>query len=197
MKKGKLNKLVTLVVVIMAGALVASCQATVSGATPLASSQNNTPASSQAAAGTPSPGQDINQANISQYRLTIDGLVDNPLTLTYESLIQYPAVTEKVWLICPGSFSEDREWTGVPLSALLAQAGLKPEASQVTFYASAASGGYKKVIPLAETQQEGVFLAYKVTGEILSNTDGYPLRLVIKSREGSYWVKWLDHIEVS
>jgi DMSO/TMAO reductase YedYZ molybdopterin-dependent catalytic subunit len=196
-KRNKSILRVTIVIVIVLAALLSSCQQTVSSSTPTASSTNTTPTSSHTATVTPPPGQDITEANISTYRLIIDGLVVNPLSLTYASLIQYPEVTEKVWLVCPGSFSEDREWTGVSLPTLLAKAGLKPGASQVTFYASVASGGYKKSVPLADTQQEGVFLAYRVNGGIISSTDGYPLRLVIKPRDGSFWVKWLDHIEVS
>ncbi len=55
------------------------------------------------------------QVDISEYRLVVDGLVDHPLSLSYEDLLKYPAVTETVLLICPDFFVDNAEWTGVPL----------------------------------------------------------------------------------
>jgi len=141
------------------------------------------------------PSHDMTESTISDYILTVDGLVETPLELTYESLLNYPMVTKKVWLVCPGIFEEEREWTGVPVSTLLAEAGLKPQASKVIFHASLDE--YTIELPLIVAQQDGVFVAYKVDNEELSFDDGYPIRLVVEPREGFYWVKWLDHIEVS
>lgn len=181
----KLILLVFLVVVITLMMLITSCSQITTGSIGESSSQNKES----------TLGQDMTEPNISDYILTVDGLVDNPLKLTYESLLQYPIVTKKVRLVCPGIFEEDREWTGVPVSTLLAEAGLKPQASKVIFYASL--DNYMIDLPLILAQQDGVFVAYKVDNEVLSHDDGYPIRLVVEQREGSYWVKWLDHIEVS
>ena len=134
------------------------------------------------------------EVNIKKYSLTIDGLVDTPLTLTYEALIQYPTVTEVVLLICPGVFADNAEWTGVEVATLLTEAGIKSQASQVTFYAL---DGYNRSLSLEEAQREGVFLAYTVNGQILPKEHGYPLRLVVEGQSGSRWVKWVERIEVS
>jgi len=133
------------------------------------------------------------KVDITQYRLTVEGLVETPLTLTYEALRAYPTVTEVVLLICADLFADNAEWTGVPVATILAEAGIKPEASKVTFYALDA---YRKTLPLEYVQQEGVFLAHVVNGQILPPEHGYPMRLVVKGRYGDFWVKWVERIEV-
>jgi len=136
------------------------------------------------------------EVNITKYSLTIDGLVDTPLTLTYEEVKQYPTVTEVVLLICPGfpPFADNAEWMGVPVVTLLMEVGVEPQASQVTFHAL---DGYSQSLSLEEAQREGVFLAHAVNGQILPKEHGYPLRLVVRGRYGNLWVKWVEHIEVS
>ena len=52
----------------------------------------------------------------------IEGLVETPLSLTYEEVLAYPAVTEVVLLICPGFFADNAEWAGVPVTTLLEEA---------------------------------------------------------------------------
>ena len=133
------------------------------------------------------------EIDIAEYRLTVDGLVERPLALSYDEILAYPTVTKVVLLICPGVFEDNAEWTGVPVATLLAEAGVKPEATEVTFRDF---GNYTKTLPLEVAQQEGVFLAHSVNGEVLPLEHGYPLRLVAEGRYGSDWVKWVKHIEV-
>jgi len=133
------------------------------------------------------------EVDIEQYRLIIDGLVENPLTLTYQDILTYPTVTEVVLLICPGFFADNAEWTGVPVKTLLAEAGSKPEATEVIFHGA---DGYHSSISLETAQESGVFLAHTVNGQVLPPEHGYPLRLVLKHYFGSEWVKWVEHIIV-
>lgn len=133
------------------------------------------------------------ELDISTYRLTVEGLVENPLGLSYEEILAYPGVTEVVLLICPGVFYDNAEWTGVPVADILRQAKVKPEAEKVYFEAA---GGYRQVLTIEEAMSDGVFLAYQVNGQPLPVEHGYPLRLVARGKYGSRWVKWLTHIEV-
>ena len=133
------------------------------------------------------------ELDISTYRLTVEGLVENPLSLSYEEIMAYPSVTEVVLLICPGVFYDNAEWTGVPVADILRQAKVKPEAEKVYFKAS---GGYRQSLTIEEAMSDGVFLAYEVNGQPLPQEHGYPLRLVARGKYGSRWVKWLTHIEV-
>jgi DMSO/TMAO reductase YedYZ molybdopterin-dependent catalytic subunit len=133
------------------------------------------------------------KVNIAHYRLKVDGLVQRPLTLTCDAVLAYPSVTEVVLLVCPFTFVDNAQWTGVPVSTLLTEAGIKAGATKVAFQAL---DGYQVVLPLEVVQQEGVFLAYKVDGQVLPAEHGYPLRLVAKGQYGANWVKWVTHIEV-
>jgi sulfoxide reductase catalytic subunit YedY len=96
-------------------------------------------------------------------------------------------------LDCPGFFTDFGEWTGVPLAMLLEEAGVKPEATEVTFFAI---DGYNQTQTLEHIDKYGVFLAYIVNGVILPPEHGYPLRVVDKGSAGSAWVKWVDRIIV-
>jgi sulfoxide reductase catalytic subunit YedY len=145
------------------------------------------------------------ELDIEAYRLEIAGLVEDPLSLTYEDILAYPTVTEVVLLICPGVFQDNAEWTGVPVWALLKEANIKPEATEVVFQAvalttpdSGTSLPYRSRIPLGEiVQNDSIFLAHTVNGETLPLEHGYPLRLVAKDRFGYDWVKWVECIDVS
>ena len=132
--------------------------------------------------------------DIAQYRLVIDGLVDNEVALTYETLLKYPTVTRVVLLICPYFFADNAEWTGVPVATLFAEAGIKSEASHLVFYS--ADGHYKKTLTFDKIQLDDIFLAHTVNGEVLPGDHGFPLRLVAEGEYGNIWVKWVDRIEV-
>ena len=80
------------------------------------------------------------------------------------------------------------------MTTLLAEAGIKPEASEVTFYALGSE--YKVVLPLDIVQQDGVFLAHTVNGQVLPAEHGYPLRLVVRGNYGNDWIKWAKRIEL-
>jgi DMSO/TMAO reductase YedYZ molybdopterin-dependent catalytic subunit len=131
--------------------------------------------------------------DITSYKLIVDGLVDNPLTLNYEEIQQFTPTTKVVLLICPEFFVDNAEWTGVPVKTILTKAGINSEARQVFFYSL---DGYPHSLSLQDAQKDGVFLAYKVNGQTLPKEHGYPLRLVIEGVYGGTWVKWLGHIEV-
>jgi len=131
---------------------------------------------------------------IDEYRLVIDGLVERPLSLTYQELLSRPKISEVVLLICPGVFWDNAQWTGTPLALLLEEAGLQEGAKGVKFHSL---DGYQSSLSLEEALAEGVFLAYQVNGETLPLEHGFPLRLVARHQFGGRWVKWLERIEVT
>ena len=131
--------------------------------------------------------------DITEYRLIVSGLVEKSLSLTYEEILAYPSITERGVINCPGFFLDIAEWTGVPLTTILEEAGVKAEASKVTFIAL---DGYKQISTLEHVDKYGVFLAYIVNGETLPREHGYPLRVVDSGSVGYAWVKWLGEIKV-
>lgn len=134
------------------------------------------------------------EVDVTQYRLVIDGLVENELALTYDTLLEYPTVTRVILLICPSFFADNAEWTGIPVKTLLDEAGIKPGAQIVVFYS--ADGYYEQKFSIEDIQHDGVFLAHTVNGEVLPLEHGFPLRLVVEGEFGGTWIKWVDRIEV-
>jgi DMSO/TMAO reductase YedYZ molybdopterin-dependent catalytic subunit len=99
------------------------------------------------------------------------------------------------------------EWTGVPLSALLDRAVLKPNASEVVL--EGADGGvledpksppgelkFARSIPLEKARRD-VLLAYKMNGENLPPEHGFPLRAIVPGWYAMASVKWLQRIIVT
>jgi DMSO/TMAO reductase YedYZ molybdopterin-dependent catalytic subunit len=134
------------------------------------------------------------KVDIEQYRLTVVGLVENEQSINYSELLSLPSVTKIVLLICYGTFADNAEWTGMPVSEILAKADVKDGATAATF---TALDGYEETIPLDILEKEGAFLAYKVNGEILLPEHGYPVRLVVEGEYGKIWVKWIKNIEIT
>jgi sulfane dehydrogenase subunit SoxC len=151
-----------------------------------------------------------------QHRLTIHGMVDRPLSFTLEELERLPSVSRIYFLECHGNGSsmlhstDDpkmglpvqyihgmtscSEWTGVPLSVLLNEAGLQKGASWLVSE-GADDGKFSHTLPLAKAMDD-VLVAYFQNGEPVRPEQGYPLRLLVPGFEGPSSVKWLRHIKV-
>ena len=129
--------------------------------------------------------------DINSYRFTVEGLVGNPMSLSYEEFKALPSEDRVVLLICPYTFADNPLWTGVPLSKLLAAAGPKPEATEVILKSL---DGFESPLPISLAPD--ILLAFDVDGEPLPPEHGYPLRAVVKGRIGLYWLRWLKGIEL-
>jgi len=152
------------------------------------------------------PPPDIDPA---RHRLMIHGLVERPLIYTMEELKRLPSVSRIYYIEClanrpsPGEKKtvDDNhgliscsEWTGVPVSVLLKEAGVKPGAHWV-IGESAEAQRTSRSAPLEKMMLDAL-VAYGQNGEAIRPQQGYPLRLVIPGFEGKYHVKWLKGIKV-
>ncbi len=94
-------------------------------------------------------------------------------------------------------------WTGVPLSAVLADAGLREDAVQVMAVGLDAPysvddvdyGRVRRPLPLAKALDD-VLLAWEMNGEPLPPEHGHPVRLVVPGWVGIASIKWLGSLEV-
>ncbi len=135
------------------------------------------------------------EVDIATYRLVVDGLVERPLSLSYDELMAYPAMSRVLRLECPGFFVDWAEWTGPLLRTVLEEAGVKPEATTVKFY-DGDEYPYTRTLPLEQALRDDTLLVHTVNGVTLPVEHGYPVRLAVGSELGDYWVKWLFRIEV-
>ena len=147
-----------------------------------------------------------------QHRLMIHGLVEQPLVFTMQDLMRFPRQNHAYFLECAAN--SGMEWrgaqlngcqfthgmvhnvvyTGVPLRALLEEAGVKTEGKWLLAEGADASA-MTRSIPL-EKALDDCLVAFKMNGEALRPEQGYPVRLVVPGWEGNMWVKWLRRLEV-
>jgi DMSO/TMAO reductase YedYZ molybdopterin-dependent catalytic subunit len=131
--------------------------------------------------------------DLATYRLGVTGLVDRPLSLSYDDLRCLPKVTATPTLVCPGFFVDQATWSGVPFKALLDLAGVQAGATLLTLRGA---DGYEAHVELTDALKEENFLAYEWEGQPLPVLHGFPLRAVFPALQGSQWVKWLLEIQV-
>ena len=143
-----------------------------------------------------------------EHRLLIHGMVDRPLTFTMEDLKRLPSVTRHHFLECAGNRSTPRaktvqeshgmtscaEWTGVLLSTLLKEAGVKAGASWFVAEGAEEVKGASSM-PLAKAMDD-VLVAYGMNGEAVRPQQGFPLRLLVPGFEGIFSTKYLRRIKV-
>lgn len=132
--------------------------------------------------------------DIKTYRLKVNGLVKNPLSLAFDEVKQMPAVTNNMILDCPGFFTDKGDWTGVPVKTILERAGVTGQNAKITFVALDES--YKQSFSLERAMSDDLIIAYQFNGKEFPEIHGFPLRLAAKGMAGSNWVKWLGEIRV-
>jgi len=152
--------------------------------------------------------------NPDAHRLVIHGLVDRPLAFSLDTLARYPAVSRINFLECSGNSGRSMyaepvqvpcshfhglvaasEWGGVPLSVLLEEAGVKPEAKWIVAD-GADSALMSRSVPLSKAMDDAIVALYQ-NGERLRPSNGYPMRLFLPGWEGNMSVKWLRAIRVT
>jgi sulfoxide reductase catalytic subunit YedY len=131
--------------------------------------------------------------------LTVDGLVERPLTIDRAAWSALRRLTETADFHCvTGWTADDVRWGGVPPSVLLNQAGLRPEARYAAFHAFRhAGGGYLSSLPLEIVMAPDTILADTLDGATLPPRHGGPLRLVVPQQLGYKSVKWVVRIEIT
>jgi DMSO/TMAO reductase YedYZ molybdopterin-dependent catalytic subunit len=131
----------------------------------------------------------------SAYRLTVDGLVNQQITLTLADLQAMPATRLVRDFQCvTGWRVPNVHWQGVLLSTLLDRAGVLPGATALRF--DSFDGVYTESLTLAEAQRPDVIVAYSMLGGPISTEHGGPVRLYVAPMYGYKSIKWLSHIQV-
>jgi DMSO/TMAO reductase YedYZ molybdopterin-dependent catalytic subunit len=129
------------------------------------------------------------------WRLGVDGLVERPLSLDYESLRALPSERQISDFHCVTGWSvDDVHWRGVRLKELLAEA--RPHAKAHALRFVSAEVPYVDYLTLRQALLPDVMLAYEMDEEPLRREHGAPLRLVIPRMYGYKGVKWLTRIEL-
>ena len=152
-----------------------------------------------------------------EWRLTVDGAVATPLTLTMDDVRRLPVVELVGVLECAGNgrgFYEpsvpglqwangavgNARWRGVRLVDVLKRAGVKESAKEVLFNGADVPLGtmpdFQRSIPIGKALDGRTLLAYEMNGETLPVEHGFPMRVVAPGWAGDCWIKWLTSISV-
>jgi sulfane dehydrogenase subunit SoxC len=152
------------------------------------------------------------QIDATEHRLTIHGLVDRPLVFTMDDLKRLPSVSRIFFIECSGNSSTEwrgasadnvqrshgltscSEWTGVWLSTVLRECGVRPTATWL-LAEGADAVRVARSIPLTKGLRD-VLVAYGQNGEALRPEQGYPLRLIVPGYEGNVHIKWVHRIKL-
>ncbi len=155
--------------------------------------------------------------DLASWRLTIDGTVERPLTLSFDELRKMPAAEVVAVLECAGNgrafydppvaglqwqngAAGNGRWRGVRLAEMLKRAGVKAGAVEVLFDGADVPIGkmadFRRSIPLRKALHPDTILAFELNGQPLPKEHGLPLRAVVPGWAGDSWTKWITGIRV-
>ncbi|MDT7041621.1 molybdopterin-dependent oxidoreductase [Candidatus Nitronereus thalassa] len=135
---------------------------------------------------------------LDRWTLTIGGMVDNPLVLSFEDLMKRLQTTMISTLECIGntvggySIGTAR-WEGVKINQILEESGFNPKAFDLVLRGA---DGYSDNFPLSRALEEDVLLATKMNGVPLPPDHGFPARVIVPGIYGMKNVKWLTGLEL-
>ena len=133
--------------------------------------------------------------NIETYRLSVYGLVNKTVKLSYDDVIGNHQLYQKVvTLYCVERWSATILWEGVLVKDLIQEAEPDLNATTVIFHAS---DGYTTALPLDYLVKGNIILAYKMNNLTIPPERGFPFQLVAESKYGYKWIKWITGIELS
>ena len=149
-----------------------------------------------------------------KHELLIHGMVNRPLVFNLASLSRYPMISRTYFVECAGNsgpnagpkppqttaggihgLASTSEWTGIPLSLLLNEAGIAPGAQWI-LAEGADSAVMTRSVPLSKCMDDAMIALYQ-NGERVRPEQGYPMRLLLPGWEGNMNVKWLRRIKVT
>lgn len=134
------------------------------------------------------------QVDLSTFALTIDGLVDSPLSYTYDEVTALPGEDRLVTIHCVEGWDATILWRGVTIGSLIRDAGVQAAANTVIFHAV---DGYTTSLSLGEILSGNLLLAYNANGIALPPEMGYPFIFVAEDKWGYKWARWVNRIELS
>src|SRR6185437_1704071 len=134
-----------------------------------------------------------------QWQLRIRGMVDRPMTLTYDDLIQKPMIDRDITLTCVseavgGNFIGNAQWQGTLLAPILRKARIQRGADQIVM--RDVHGMTIGVATDPTLDGRDSMLAVAMNGKVLPQAHGYPVRVVIPGLYGYVSAtKWVVDME--
>ena len=136
----------------------------------------------------------IQEVDIEDYRLVVEGLVENRQEYKYSTLQEKEHIKKLITLNCVTGWSVKALWEGIPLNEIFKEVKVKDEANTVIFYSP---DGYSTSLPLSFIKENNIIIADKVNDVQLPPRQGFPFQLVAEQKFGYKWIRWVNRIELS
>ena len=144
----------------------------------------------------------VPQVGVAGWSVKVDGMVDNPLTFTYDQLRGMPQFEQYVTIACVSNQVGDKlvgnaKWTGVHLKPILQQAGIQSGATQIV---GRSVDGFTVGMPTewVVAPDREPMIALLMNDQPLPAEHGFPARLIIPGLYGYVSAtKWLSEIELT
>uniref|UniRef100_UPI003D908165 molybdopterin-dependent oxidoreductase n=1 Tax=Gordonia sp. B7-2 TaxID=3420932 RepID=UPI003D908165 len=143
----------------------------------------------------------VPQLSTDDWQLHVHGMVDEEFTLTWDDLMDIPAVERIITLTCVsnevgGDLAGNARWLGYPMRDILSRAGIRPDADMLL---STSVDGWTSGTPLsAVTDGRDALLVVGMNGEPLPLEHGYPVRQVVPGLYGFVSAcKWVIDWEIT
>lgn len=135
--------------------------------------------------------------NFRDWRLAIDGMVSNPLSLSLTELRSLPARTQITRHDCVEGWSAIGKWRGAPLGMLLNRAQLSSRARYLVFHCADDFSGtpYYESIDMVDAFHPQTILAWELNDQALPIANGAPLRLRVERQLGYKHAKYVMRVE--
>jgi DMSO/TMAO reductase YedYZ molybdopterin-dependent catalytic subunit len=115
------------------------------------------------------------RVDLSKWDFQIKGLVETPVTFSYQDILNMPQVRQTLDIHCVTKWSKlDTEWEGVAVTELMSRVKLAPNVTHVLVMAEQ---GFTANLPLADFNRAPNLFAHRFGGEPLEPDHGWPLRL--------------------
>ncbi|MDQ2959280.1 MAG: molybdopterin-dependent oxidoreductase, partial [Actinomycetota bacterium] len=140
----------------------------------------------------------LRDGDFADYRLRVNGLVDNPVELDLSQLRALPGQEQITQHFCIQGWSGVAKWGGVSMLTVIDLVRPRPEAKWVVFYSlgDGPDGGiYYDAHPIEQMSYHLTMLAYDMNGAPLTFGHGAPLRLRNEVQLGFKQVKWVKGVE--
>ena len=135
------------------------------------------------------------EVDLETYSLAVTGLVDDPMELSYDEVVEdYDPYEKVVTLNCVEGWSVDILWEGVLLADMFEAAGVQDDATVVIFRCA---DDYSTSLTLDYIRDNEILMAYGMNGVELPTERGFPFQLVAEDKWGYKWAKWITEIELS
>lgn len=135
----------------------------------------------------------IPSLDLETWSLTVYGLVEKPLTLTWSNTLALPSVVSVTDFHCVEGWSVlNNKWEGVSFQTIVKM--VKPE-ENAKYVTVVCDDGYTTSLPLTDLLDDDVLLAYKLEDEYLRPERGGPLRLIVPKKYAYKSAMWLKRIK--